>query len=354
MGTTKKGQAGDGYGPRNNTREDNTTPAKYGAVVKLQWLRATASRADIPRATLAACIILADHADATTGICWPSFATIAKAIGTDSRHTKRAISKAVEAGLISITEHGNRVRSNRYRLNLDAIGSGTNDTTLCSGIHDTRVVSSRAEGSGTQAQKVVVSTPPESIHLSEHQARDRWEISGNPDGDALAPRPRGAQLARQPDRYPEFWEAVGKRATVAESEQLIAEYLAEGVEYADIIAGADRWKHYNAITGGRKATSPAKWLEHQKWRDDWTPPQHREATKPATRKAAKSSPVTRKATTRSGKPKRIQNPDFKRWHAERDSVTEKILRSKPITLREAMDKWDAENPMPERWLQVEP
>ena len=258
----------------------------YGAVVKLQWLRAIAGRSDLSRATLAACCLIADMADAKSGICWPSYNTIAAAIGNTPRGTKKAIVQAIEAGLITIAEHGNRVRSNRYRINLEVIGGELQDTTSGGEPQDTRVVNASSSCSERQRPYVVNPSSPESIHLSEQQAKDRMERS-QADGDSQSLRPERPTLANQPGRFDEFWQALGKRATVFESEQLLAELIADGVDYADILAGATRWSAYNKATGGRRAASPLKWLQKHKWVDGWTLP---------TSKATKSSKGTSKSS----------------------------------------------------------
>lgn len=270
--------------------QDNSPQfATYGAVVKLQWLRAIAGRSDLSRASLAACCVFADMADSKSGICWPSYNTIATAIGTTPRGTKKAIVQAIEAGVVTIAEHGNRVRSNRYRINLDVMGGEPQDTTLGSEPQDTRVVNASSSCSERQQPYVVNHSSPESIHLSEQQARDRWDRS-QADGDSQSLRPKRPTLANQPGRFDEFWQALGKRSTVAESEQLLAELIAEGVEYADILAGANRWRTYNETTGGRRAASPLKWLEKRKWLDDWTLPTPRaKAESKGTKKSNKAA-----------------------------------------------------------------
>jgi len=119
----------------------------------------------------------------------------------------------------------------------------------------------------------VIPSSPESIHPSEHKASEGWDRP-HADGGAPNASPSRASLARQPDsrkdQFPEFWEAIGHHATVAESEQAISEFLSAGIEYGDIIAGGRRWAAYNVATGGRHRASPLQWLRKEKWRDDWT------------------------------------------------------------------------------------
>jgi len=249
-------------------QEEKKQPAPYGTVAKLQWLRVIAKRSEFSRTTLAACCVIADMADSKSGVCWPSFSYLADACGTSIRHIKKSINQATENNLVTIAEHGNRVRSNRYRINLDVMGSDLQDTTQDGDPQDTRVVISRAEGGDLQVPDVVIQRSPESIHPTEHQAREGWDRSFT-EGGVRSLRADRPTLSRQAGRYDEFWEALGKRSTVYESEQLITELIADGVDYADIVDGAKRWRAYNKVTGGKNAASPLKWLEKRKWLDGW-------------------------------------------------------------------------------------
>lgn len=347
--------------------------ATFGPVTKLQWLRAVAGRPDISRATLAACVLMADMAKADTGICWPSYNTISSVIGVSPRHTKKAVAAAIDAGLVTIAKPGTRTTSNRYRLNIGIIGSDLQDTT---------VVSSSAKGGDLQTSDVVIHRSPESIHTSEHQARMGGEIS-QAEGDALALRPGGPTLARHPrHEFDDFWKAVGRRATVAETEQRLAELVAAGVELGDIVAGADRWRTYNEATGGRRAVSPVKWLERQGWRDDWTAPAKR-GQEEAKKKAPSSSSTGAKNAASSDtrkKQKRQKNPEYAKWEATLKTFTSvrpqatKHQENCPIcwpallnqegdpcpTGRRLLDEaavadqkaqaWRKQNPRPEPWI----
>jgi hypothetical protein len=265
---------------------------KYGPVAKLAFAAKVARIAKISRAEQAIVLVLADMADAKSGIAWPSFNTLAKRTSISSRHAKRAIKKLENYGLITIVEAGTRVRSNRYCINMDAVPSDIPDTTEGGDMPITTVVTSEYMSGDMEGLDVVTAMPPESIHSSEHQASDEWERSQAEGGAPCAPALRPS-LARQPgtgsDRFPEFWEAVGRRTTVAESEQLIAETLAKGVAYKDILDGARRWTAYNAATGGKRKATPLRWLQNEKWRDDWAPPARAgETREPSSRKPAKT------------------------------------------------------------------
>ena len=255
----------------------NQPPSPFGSVTKLQWLRAIAGRRDVSRSTLAACAVLADMADSRNGICWPSYATIADSIATTPRGAKKAIAAAVEAGLIAIAEHGSRVRSNRYRLILDCLGGEQQFTTLGGEQQFTRVVNASAGGGEQEVQDVVNHSSPKSFHQSSCQAKiDGMDRS---EGAATPSRPGGLRACRKTgDKFPEFWQAMGgRRTTVAQAERLLAEALADGIDYQEILSGAERYRRYCESTSGQMKSSAAAWLKRQAWRDGWELPTKRKA-----------------------------------------------------------------------------
>jgi len=268
--------------PRASSRAQ--PPFEYGPVAKLRWLSAVASNnPPLSRLELAVCVVLADMAKADTGISWPSFSHIAKRTGASSRGVKYAVQKLVGFGLVELVQPGNRVRSNRYRIAFRGhpgfaasfLGSEEAITTLGSESSFTTVVKGGVKGGEEQQQEVVNPVAQESIYESERKRRIEVDRS-QAEGDALTLRPAGPSLARQPDdeglRYPEFWEALGRRVTVHEAEVLLRELEDAGESITAIVAGAERWAKYNAATGGKRAVSPAKWLEKRKWLDDWALP----------------------------------------------------------------------------------
>lgn len=268
--------------PRASSRAQ--PPFEYGPVAKLRWLSAVASNnPPLSRLELAVCVVLADMAKADSGISWPSFSHIAKRTGASSRGVKYAVRKLVGLGLVELVQPGNRVRSNRYRIAFRGhpgfaasfLGSEEAITTLGSESSFTTVVKGGVKGGEEQQQEVVNPVAHESIYQSERKRRIEVDRS-QAEGDALTLRPGGPSLARQPDdeglRYPEFWEALGRRVTVHEAEVLLRELEDAGESITAIVAGAERWAKYNAATGGKRAVSPAKWLEKRKWLDDWALP----------------------------------------------------------------------------------
>ena len=250
----------------------------YGPVEKLQFLSDAAAISELSRAELAVLNVLADMANATTGLAWPSFQTLGKRIGTTDRSAKRAVSGLAKAGLLEIVEHGTRNhKSNRYKLGKIQT-SDTDVTTAASDTHvttpsdtdDTTLVTRVTGASDTCDQKLVTRTSPKSIHSIRAISED-----GMIDRDAAAPlRPGGLGAGRQTveSDCSEFWQALGRQQTVYQSEQLIAELVASGIDYADIVAGAKRYAEYCTRTGAAQKMTPASWLSNRKWLDDWQLP----------------------------------------------------------------------------------
>ena len=294
-----------------------------GPVQKLQYLASAAGMPILSRVQLAILVTMADMANATTGLAWPSFATLAGRTGTTTRHAKTATKALLNLGLVVIHQHGNRVRSNRYKLNPKILvndqGSDPHNTTQGSDLQSTTVVISSDRGSDPHNTDVVPPTTPLSINQSEQQAKIDDRATG--EGAAAPSRPLGPSGLHPPvssesqDPYLEFWQAMPMRTTVADAESRIAEYLENGVIYADIVAGAKRYTAYCNATRSPRRQSALAWLNRQAWRDDWTPTTIRPATKNPT--TAEESPKAQRHAKDKGKAPKQINPKYTEWEAER-------------------------------------
>jgi hypothetical protein len=158
----------------------------------------------------------------------------------------------------------------------------------------------------------VIQRSPESIHPSGHKASDGWDRSLTERG-AQSLRAKSPTLSRQTERYGEFWLALGKRLTVFESEQLITEFISDGVDYADIVDGAKKWRAYNDLTGGRHAASPLKWLQKHKWLDEWV------------LTTIKKRCQNKKQKKSKGSTKRTKNPVSIKWKQQLDVIDQNGL-----------------------------
>ena len=238
---------------------------KIGPVDKLKLL-AYAAPLHLTGSELAVLIIITDMINHTTQTAWPSFKVIAEKAGVTLRTAKKAVAKlcSMTPAILIIKERGDRTRSNRYMLNAELL-----DGQAGSDPRNTSVVSQKVNGGVPEEPKVVSDTTPKSIHYPEHKARDRVDRSNH----ASPVRPGAARGSHSKgDRYPEFWDAIPKRSSVAESEQLIADAIDRGFTYEDIVEGAWRFANYCAATSGAMRVSPAWWLRMERWRDDWQPP----------------------------------------------------------------------------------
>lgn len=294
-------------------KHKNPTQSKFkgpGPVQKIEFLAKVASLAQLSRADLAVLITVTDMINSRTGDAWPSYKTLGTRSGCSDRHAKSTVSGLIQKELLRIVMKGNRIRSNRYAINLAAPIINTN---FCSDLSHTSVVMSDDASSEVQQHEVMISASHKSIHEPEHQARD--EMNGSPDGDASPLGAKGPFGSHPPgtDHYPDFWEAYPLRARVAEAEQQISEWVAEGVDYREIIEGAQRYKEYCAATGGLKRSDAFSWLSQQRWRDGWNLPTKKDATsvKRPTQNSKNNSSQVIKKTDRV--PKTTINPEFKKW-----------------------------------------
>ena len=89
-------------------------------------------------------LVIAEHAD-RSGIAWPSVETIARLANCSGRFVKRTIAK-LDAGELVLERGGGRGRSNRYRIPLERVNSG-------SPITNVERVNSETERVNSDAQK---------------------------------------------------------------------------------------------------------------------------------------------------------------------------------------------------------
>lgn len=247
-------------------KAEATKAAPFGPVRKIQWLCGAAGRAELSRAELAVLIVLADHINTETGKAWPSFGRIANIAATTVRTAKRAVSRLTAMDLIQIAEHGGPGRSNRYRLNWARFQQDADGDT-----YDTMpsaMVTPVAPYGDTHGPNMVSSMSPDPFNPSEQEAED--EIEGSQAEGVAAPLRLGAcGLPHSKDGYAAFWDAWGRRVTVAETERLIDAKMEEGASLADIIAGVARFRKYCSDTGKPPRMKPAAFVHGEKWRDDW-------------------------------------------------------------------------------------
>lgn len=278
-------------------KDEPTKAAPFGPVRKIQWLCGAAGRPELSRAELATLVVLADHINTETGKAWPAFSRIANVASVTVRTAKRAVSRLTAMDLIQIAEHGGPGRSNRYRLNWDLFeqsGDGVTADTIQSAM-----VTPVAAFGDTYGPNMVSPMSPDPINPSEQEAKDEIDRS-QAEGVAAPLRLGACGLPPVRDGYAAFWDAWGRRVTVAETERLIASKVEEGAALADVIAGVVRFRKYCADTGKPPRMKPAAFVHGEKWRDDW---QLYPAEPAKTKTGAREKPTKKEA-----KVKRVKNP----------------------------------------------
>lgn len=298
-----------------------------GPVEKLQFLAMVASFKELNRADIALLITVTDMINARTGIAWPSYKTLAARSGCSDRHAKSTVKRLVERNLLRIVTHGNKIRSNRYAINLTPKNLSTN---LCSDAENTSLVIHGNSSGDSGEQLDVMHTSHQPIHKPAHEAREGMDTSFEIDATPLgAEGPFGLHQIGA-DKFPEFWRAFPLRARVAEAEQQITELIHDGVHYSEILDGAVRYSNYCDATAGLRRSDALSWLQKQRWRDSWMPPQ---------KKGDRRSPPSRKVTeTKTSAPssaakKTMVNPEFKEWKAKR-----KLLWNSLEKIRDDMEQ----------------
>ncbi len=97
-----------------------------------EYLKAAIECSRVQGTTKLVLIVLADRADNKTGVCWPSVRRVAQDAGI-AKSTAQAHLKAIETlEIMKVMARGNETKSNRYRLDLDAMRSaaGTEEETV--------------------------------------------------------------------------------------------------------------------------------------------------------------------------------------------------------------------------------
>jgi hypothetical protein len=328
----------------------------FGPVRKLRWLVGAACKHELSRSELAMLVILADHTNTNTGKAWPAFGRLAKLGGVTPRTAKRSVARLTALDLIAIAEHGGPGRSNRYRLNWDIFEQSedsVDDDTI-----QTAMVTRTAANGDISDPKMVTSMSPDPINRSEQEAKEKIEGS-QADCEAAPPRLGASDLPHKKG-YERFWDAWGRKVTVAETERLIDAKVEVGHTLDDIVAGAQRFQKYCTDTAKPSRIKPAAFVHGEKWRDDWK--LHRVEPK------AKAIPKTKQQKSRKGSKTKLADNPWK-WNPElnvrkKRFIAELVRRSDEydkvrgagstykMIVTDYMDQWDIENPHPPRFKNI--
>jgi hypothetical protein len=340
-----------------------TSPAPFGPVRKLRWLKGVAKRRELSRADLALLIVLADHVNSDTGKAWPAYPRLASTAGVSVRTAKRGIVRLTTLKLVTIAEHGGPGRSNRYGLNwalFEATGDGDTTDTM-----QTAMVTPVTTIGDTAGTDMVSRLTPDPINPSEHKAKDEIDRSQADGASAATPLGGACGLSPAGKGYAAFWEAWGRRVTVADTERLIDAAIDAGTNLADVVEGAVRFQHYCTDTGKPARMTPAAFVKGEKWRDDWQLVRNPKADK----EKPKAQPTKAKARGKASQPEKSKrggkfvwdfNPAEFQWSKRHLEELGRIMKQHNIKrirdgpeveiAQKALEPWYKANPRPPGWM----
>jgi helix-turn-helix protein len=199
------------------------------SVQAMGWVLEAESNRDLAPSSRLVLLALANHADAATGICWPSVPQIAREANLSDRQTRRLIRDLVGRGILAVRAGGGRHKPNRYTL------------------------------SAYLAARETV-TPATGFS---------WETLTPRVGKgdtAMSPEPSRTVTTTYTPEFDEFWTVYPRKEAKRAAARAFDAALRRGTA-EDVIAGAVR---YRARPDRRKEFTkhPATWLNGDCWLDD--------------------------------------------------------------------------------------
>ena len=258
----------------------------FGPVAKLQWLEQVA-RERLTAAELAIAAFLANRANNVSGRYFHSFDQFTDELPSGKRALRMAVANLLARGVIIQPRRGNgRGNASEYQLNLGYTAPergkqtatfsenerGKQTATFSENERGKQTATFSVKGAdsclkgGSFTSKRGKQTAPHLIHKTDSQSVLMNECDGR-DGAPVGARPS----VNFEDAYPWFWAAFPFKADVAAVEAKLSDLAAAGAPMAAIEAGAQRYSRYVAANP-RMRMAPVKWLEGQRWRDDWMAP----------------------------------------------------------------------------------
>lgn len=256
---------------------DITLMARHDFIIDAIAQDATLRRSDC--AVLAA---LVGYTNKITGLAWPSLDTLSRRCGLSVSSAKRAVQRLAARRYLSITS-GEGHATNDYRIDFShrpVVSTVTPHAPDCGVSRDTTnpTVVSSVHDCGVNRDTVVVSsvTPKLIYELGDNPSSENEGRAGQRGGAKPAPpsadnRVEDAPSATWQDRHPRFWLAYPFRADVSATEAMLDKLASAGAPMDAILDGAARYARYCA-GNPKMRMNPLKWLEGQRWRDDWTTP----------------------------------------------------------------------------------
>lgn len=242
---------------------------------------AIAQDATLRRSDCAVLAALVGFTNKVTGLAWPSLDTLARRCGLSVSSAKRATKRLAARRYLSINS-GEGHATNDYRIDftrrpvVSAVPPHAPDCGVSRATTNATVVSAVPDCGVIRDPLVVSSVTPKLIHelgnnpSSGNEGRDGWTGGAKPAPPSPVSREDATSAAWQ-DRHPDFWKRYPFRADVAATEAMLDTLAGSGAPMDAILDGAGRYARYCA-GNPRMRMAPLKWLEGQRWRDDWTAP----------------------------------------------------------------------------------
>ncbi|WP_322995443.1 helix-turn-helix domain-containing protein [Castellaniella sp.] len=258
---------GNEYHGQGSRSSEQATLAEMVAA-RSAWLRVIRCNAALPPRAFHVAAALADLPSWTaTGEAWPSIGYLAQGLGISEKVVRSALRALTEAGHIEISQHGGRGFTNRYRM----------------------IPTDKPfpQGQGLSAEKVPSQEQKPCPGGKGSNLREKIYIPPIPP----KPSPKAEQGV---DNFTEFLsffpKTLPERLNIASARRAYVQAVADGVEPAQVIAGA---RYYAKVCAGREpryVTSPRKWLADARWL---------EAPQPASRKPVSRTTKAQDDTARA-------------------------------------------------------
>ncbi len=220
-----------------------------------------------------ATVLLIKFHNAETGRCFPSYESIAAALGRKRRATIDATQELTDSGWV--TAEITNGRSNRFvfafdRLNPEMVQSTAPPDEPTSAVHCTPEVQYTAPPSAVHCTPEVQYTAPEPSRepsrVPEKEEERKSPVFVSPVGQAPL---GGACPEKEGEGFDEFWEAYPKRSNRPGTKAEYEKQIAAGAKHPSIMVGV--WKLASSSIPDMYIKSPERWLREEGWLDDYQP-----------------------------------------------------------------------------------
>lgn len=102
--------------------------------MSFEYLKAAIKCTRVRGTTKLVLILLADRADNRLGVCWPSVRRVARDAGIAKSTVQEQLKTIQDLGIMRVIMHGDQMRSNRYRLDLEAMAAQSSECGESNGV----------------------------------------------------------------------------------------------------------------------------------------------------------------------------------------------------------------------------